>query len=271
MRSPCWGSVDAADTFQEFEPARPALERGARRLRGPGRGRHHQGGVVQADQGGQGAGRRLRQAHPDAGPDRLPRPRLPGRGQHPQPRARAPDPADGAVGRPDEGHARPRLHHGARHRRRRLGHQDRRRDRPDPRPAPLHLRPRHRPDRRPQRFAPPHRHLRRALRLLQRHGLLHGDRRRRRRGAQAGARADAPGRGPGEDHVLGRRRLALRSAGFAAVLRGRDRRGDRRGQGLRPLRAGPRLHARSHHAGRQQRRAHHRARQPDQRQGGQAA
>ena len=54
-------------------------------------------------------------------------------------------------------HDRPRLHHGARHRRRRLGHQDRRRVGPDPRPAALHLRPRHRPDRRPQRFAPPHR------------------------------------------------------------------------------------------------------------------
>ena len=31
---------------------------------------------------------RLRQAHPDARPDRLPRPCLPDRGEHPQPRDR---------------------------------------------------------------------------------------------------------------------------------------------------------------------------------------
>ena len=41
-------------------------------------------------------GHRLRQAHPDAGPDRLPCPCLPERGQYPQPRARAADPDDGA-------------------------------------------------------------------------------------------------------------------------------------------------------------------------------
>ena len=61
------------------------------------------------------------------------------------------------IGRPDEGHDRSRLHDGARHRRRRLGHQDRRRFRPDPGSAAVHLGPRHRSDRRPQRCAPPHR------------------------------------------------------------------------------------------------------------------
>jgi hypothetical protein len=63
--------------------------------------------------------------------------------------------------------------------------------------------------RRPFRFASPHRLPARLLWLLQRHGLCDGGRRRRGRGAQVRARADAAGGGPDQDHVLGRRRLAL--------------------------------------------------------------
>ena len=91
---------------------------------------------------------------------------------------------------------------------------------PDPRPAHVHLLPLDRPDRRPQRPQPAHRY-RPALPVLQRHGLHPLHRRRSRRGAQGGARADAPGRGPGEADGLGRRRLALRSAGIDAVHRSR--------------------------------------------------
>ena len=45
-----------------------------------------------------------------------------------------------------------------------------------------------------------------------------GARRRRRRGAPGRARGDAPGRRPGQDHDVGRRRLALRPARQPAVL-----------------------------------------------------
>ena len=103
------------------------------------------------------------------------------------------------------------------------------------------------------------------LRLLQRLRLSAPDRRRRGRCAPRGARADAPGLRPREDHGLGRRRLALRPARFAAVLGGRDRRGGRGGRGLRPLCLRPRLCRRGDRAGRRERRAHHRARQPDRR------
>ena len=58
---------------------------------------------------------------------------------------------------------------------------------------------------------------------------------------------------------------------FAAVLGGRDRRRHRRGEEFRPLCAGSCLHARGDHARHEQRRAHHRARQPDRREVGQAA
>ena len=61
------------------------------------------------------------------------------------------------------------------------------------------------------------------------------DRRRRRRGPQIRARADAPGRRPRQDHDVGRRRLALRSARQPAILRRRSQRGGGRGDRLRPL------------------------------------
>ena len=185
----------------------------------------------------------LRQAHADAGADRLPRAHPSQRGLHQPHGGGAAHPDDGALGRPPEAHARSRLHHGARRRRRRLGHQDRRRIGPDPRPAAVHLLPLDRPDRRPQRPQPAHRH-RPAVPVLQRHGVHPLHRRRSRRGAQGGARADAPGRRPGEADGLGRRRLALRSAGIAAVHRGGDHRRRRGGACLRPLRADPRLYAR---------------------------
>ena len=136
-------------------------------------------------------------------------------------------------------------------------------------PAPVHRRPVDRAHGRALRRPPAHRHCRR-LRLLQRPGIQVGDRRRRRRGAQGRARADAPGRRPREDHDVGRRRLALRSARQPAVL---GRRGARRGGGgdrLRPLRVRACLFRRGDHARGAARRAHHRARQPDRRCGGQA-
>src|SRR3979409_1634658 len=69
----------------------------------------------------------------------------------------------------------------------------------------------------------------------------HNDRNRRApraaRWAKGGARPDAPGRRSGEADGLGRRRVALRSAGIAAVHRGGDHRRRRGGARLRPLRA----------------------------------
>ena len=59
-----------------------------------------------------------------------------------------------------------------------------------------------------------------ALPLLQRHALRHAVVRRRVRGAQGRARADAPGRRPHQDHDVGRRRLALRSARQPAIQPG---------------------------------------------------
>ncbi len=184
LRAAFEGASMSQILFRNFNLLDPRWDEAARRLRGAGRGRHHQGSVRQADQRRQGAGDRRRQAHPDARPDRLPRPRLPDRSEYPPSRGDPAHPAHGQVGRPDARHDRPRLHHGARHRRRRLGHQDGRRDGPDPRPAPVHLGQGHRPDRRPYRLAPPHGLPAGLVRLLQRHGLCDGCRRRRGRGAQ---------------------------------------------------------------------------------------
>ena len=141
-------------------------------------------------------------------------------------------PDDGARGGADARHDRSRLHHGARHRRRRLGDQDRGRVAACSRaracssparaigPTGGHSDSRRRTD----TGAP--------CSCCNAMVYRHGPGRRRRRGAQGGARADAPGRRPGEDHVLGRRRLALRPARQPAVLARRDRRGDRRGAGI---------------------------------------
>ena len=214
-------------------------------------------------------GRRLRRAHADAGSDRLPRARHPQRGQHPLPGGDAADPAHRAGGDAVARHARPRLHDRARHRRLRLGHQDGRRAGPSGRAAPVHRRPVDRADGRPLRRPPAHRQYRR-LRLLQRLGVQVGGCRRLRRGAQGRARADAPGRRSREDHDVGRRCLALRPARQPAVLGRRGPCGGRGGHGLRTLRLRPRLLGRGDHARGPARRAHHRARQPDRRRGGQA-
>ena len=143
---------------------------------------------------------------------------MPVGGQHPLPGGDAADADDGARGRPDARDARPRLHHGARHRRRRLGHQGRRSSRgylPGPRlfiagqaigPTGGHSDARRRTD------------CGTRCHCCNAHGLHAWRRRRRRRGAQGRARADAPGRRPHQDHDVGRRRLALRSARQPAVL-----------------------------------------------------
>ena len=101
-------------------------------------------------------GHRLRQAHVDAGADRLPRARHPQRGQCPLHGGDAADPGHRARGDAIARHARPRLHHRARHRRCRLGHQDRDRNRAYRRPTALYRRPVDRPHRRPFGFTPAH-------------------------------------------------------------------------------------------------------------------
>ncbi len=211
---------DDVVSVQESFPSRSALEGSARRLRGAGRGRRHQGSVGQADQVEDRQSGRLRQAHRDAGSDRLSRAHPSQRGLHQPHGGGAAHPDDGALGRPPEAHARSRLHDGARRRRRRLGHQDCGRIGPDPRPAHVHLLPLHWTNRRPQRPQSAHRH-RAAVPVLQRHGVHPLHRRRPGRGAQGHARADAPGRGPGEADGLGRRRLTLRSAGVRSSFRSR--------------------------------------------------
>ena len=123
----------------------------------------------------------------------------------------------------------------ARHRRRRLGHQDRGGAGRHSGPAPVHRRCRDRADRRAQRSAPAHR-FRHALPLLRRHAVRHAPVGRRVGSAQIRARADAPGRRPHQDHDVGRRRLALRSARQPAVQPGRGRRRRAGGDGVRPLR-----------------------------------
>ena len=223
-----------------------------------------------ADQERRRRGRRLRRAHADAGPDRLPRARHPQRGQHPLHGGDAADAAHRAGGDAAARHARPRLHHRARHRRLRLGHQDGRRAGPSRR-ARASSSPASRSARRaatPTAAGAPTTST--GCACCNGLAVQVGDRRRQRRGAQGRARADAPGRRPREDHDVGRRRLALRPARQPAVLR---RRGARRGRGgdrLRPLRLRPRLFGRGDHARGAARRAHHRARQPDRRRGGQA-
>ena len=90
--------------------------------------------------------------------------------------------------------------------------------------------------------APPHR-FRRALPLLRRHALRHAAVGRRVRGDEVRARADAAGRRPHQDHDVGRRRVALRSAGQLAILTRRSRRRRAGGARLRPLRLRARLFA----------------------------
>ena len=152
----------------------------------------------------------------------------------------------------------------ARHRRRRLGPQGGHRQVAAAGAAAVHRRQGAGADGWAQRRAAPHR-ARHALPLLRCAALRHGSRRRRRRGAQGRARGDAAGQRPGQDHDVGRRRLALRSARQPAVLAGGGGRRRRGGARLRPLCLRPRLHGRGDHAGRARRRAHHRARQPDRR------
>ena len=108
------------------------------------------------------------------------------------------------------------------------------------------------------------------LQVLQRDELLPGGRRWRRRRSRGGARAASAGRRPDQDHGVGRRREPLRSARQPAVLARRNRRRRRGSRGLRPLHAGPCLHAGRDHARREPGRAHDRARQPDRREVGRA-
>ena len=159
--------MNDATSVSQFPHAGARDGRTPGRVRTAHRGRYDPGDLGAAHQGGAGRHRRLRRPHLDAGPHRQPRPCLPERGQHPLPRSGAADPHDGARGRTDAGDARPRLHHGARHRRGRLGHQGRRRSGPRAGSASVHRRTGYRPDRRTQRSASAHR-LRRALPLLQR-------------------------------------------------------------------------------------------------------
>ena len=204
--------------FRNFQLLEPEVGELAGRLRAAGRGRHHPGGLRQADQGAGRRRGRLRRAHADARPDRQPRPRDPQRGEHPLPRSRAADLDDGARRAADARHDRSRLHHAcatpaaptgaSRPRSSRAIFPGRACSSPARAIGPTggHSDPRRRTD-----FGA-------ALPLLQRHGVRHArSRRRRRRGAQGGARADAPGRRPDQDHDVGRRRLALRSARQPAV------------------------------------------------------
>ena len=113
--------------------------------------------------------------------------------------------------------------------------------------------------------SPPAHRFRRPLPLLQRHGVHDGGVGWGIGGAQGGPRADASGRRPREDHDVGRRRLALRSARFAPVQPAGGRRGGRGGAGFRPLCLRPRLYAGGDHARRACGGSHDRARQPHRR------
>ena len=224
--------------FQMLDPEHDELRGGYELLV---EGEQHQGSLRTADQGA-GCGRhRLRRAHADAGPDRQPRACGAVGGLASPAREHPPHLDDGARGCPHARHARPRLHQRARHRRRRLGPQGGDRQVAAAGAAAVHRRQGAGAHGRAQRRPPPHRP-RHALPLLRRAALRHGAGRRGGRGAQGRARGDAPGRRPGEDHDVGRRRLALRPARQPAVLArggGRRRRGGAR---LRPLRLRPRLH-----------------------------
>ena len=88
-------------------------------------------------------------------------------------------------------------------------------------------------------------------------------RRRRARSDQGDARRTAQGRRPHQDHGVGRRRLAGRSAGEPAIPRGRDRGRGGRGDALGHLCLRPRLFGEGDRARGDRRRAHDRARQPD--------
>ena len=90
-------------------------------------------------------------------------------------------------------------------------------------------------------------------------------RRRRSRDAARGARRAAQGRRPDQDHGLGRRRLASRSAREPAIPDGRDRGRGRGSDALGHLRLRACLRRRGDPARRHRRRAHDRARQPDRR------
>ena len=90
-------------------------------------------------------------------------------------------------------------------------------------------------------------------------------RRRRSRNAARGARRAAQGRRPDQDHGLGWRRLASRSAREPAVPHGRDRGRGRGSDTLGYLCQRACLRSRGDPAGRHCRRADDRARQPDRR------
>ena len=237
------GEQDGATSVPEFPAARAGGRRASGRLRAAGRGRHRQGSIRQADQVGGRRRDRLRRAHADAGPDRQPRPRDPERSEHPLPRSRAADPDDGARRAADAracstaasprcatpaaptGASRPRVEQA---------------DIPGPRlfiagaaigPTGGHSDPRRRTD-----FG---------MRCHCCDAMRFGMRAvgRRVRGDEIRARADAPGRRPHQDHDVGRRRLALRSARQPAVSAGRGRGRRAGGARLRPLCLRPRLYA----------------------------
>ena len=197
---------------------RSAPRRAARRDGSPGRGHPDQAGLRPPDRRPQRPAHRHRRPHADARPDRRAHPRRADRGEPATAGRRAADPAGGqGLGR----HARDagaRLHHAARHRRRRLGHQGRGRAGPVRRPAAVHRRPAAQPDRRARRIPQAHPDAIQ-LRLLLR-PLLGGARRRRRaRRGEGHARRAAQGRRPHQAHGLRRRRLAARPAGEPAIPR----------------------------------------------------
>ena len=186
----------------------------------------------EADQGAEGRRDRLQGPHADARPHRLPRPRDAVGSEHPLSRGHPADDDDGPRRGADARDDRSRLHHGARHRRRRLGHARRRGAGPSAGSAHVHRRARARAHRRTFRRAPAHRRPFGRLQVLQRDELLHGDRRRRRRRSRGRARAAPPRRRPDQDHGVGRCGEPVRPARQPAVHAGGNRR--RRRGSLRP-------------------------------------
>ena len=155
---------DESDPVQEREAPRSDEGRSPGRRRRPRRGLADPGGLAPADPHVRRDRRRRGRPDAHARADRLPRPRLPPGGQHPGARGRAAHPSDGAGGPPHARHAGPRLHDGARHGRRGLGHPGGGRARLSPRAPALHRGARDRPDERSQRPAPADRPRRRLSR-----------------------------------------------------------------------------------------------------------
>ena len=215
-----------------------------------------------------GADRRRRgRPDADARPDRLPRARVPLRGQHPGARGRCPlTLLDGAGARRSCAPCSTAASRRCATRAARTGASGRRSSAgylPGPR---LFIAGRaDRPDERPQRPAPADRPRAAAVPLMQRDGVHHGDRRRRDRGAAGRPRAAPPGRRPHQDHGVGRRGLALRPARQPPVLDRRDPRRRRGGHRLQALRLRSRLPGEGDRPRGRVRGAGDRARQPDRR------